>query len=74
MAGEYGVILREAQGLCEARGWGSMRTFAVSGAVSRVAFAAVPGNLLLGFFGGREALLGRMRRAVSDAAPEFGSL
>jgi predicted regulator of Ras-like GTPase activity (Roadblock/LC7/MglB family) len=74
LAGEFGMVLREAQGLAEARGWGSLRTFAVAGTHARVAFAAVPGGLVLALVGGPLALVGRLRRAVESAAPGFGAL
>ena len=74
VAGEYGVILREAQSLCEARGWGALRTFSVQGASLRLVFAGVPGQLILGLSGGPEALVGLMRQAAASAAPGLGVL
>lgn len=74
IAGEYGMILREAQALCQARGWGNLRAFAVQGANMRLAFADVPGDLVLGVSGGPEAPLGLMRHAVGTAAPGLGAL
>jgi len=74
LAGEYGVILREAQSLCEAEGWGPLRTFTVQGASLRLAFGEIPGDLRLGLSGGPEALVGLMRRAVGAAAPDLGTV
>jgi len=74
VAGEYGVILREAQSLCGARGWGGLQTFTVQGASLRLVFAGLPGDLVVGLTGGPEALVGLMRRAVGSAAPELGVL
>ena len=74
VAGEYGVILREAQSLCEARGWGALQTFTVQGASLRLVFAGVPGQLMLGLSGGPESLVGLMRQAAASAAPGLGVL
>ncbi len=74
LAGEYSVILREVQSLCEVQGWGPLRTFTVQGASLRLAFGEIPGDLRLGLSGGPEGLVGLMRRAVGSAAPEFGAV
>jgi predicted regulator of Ras-like GTPase activity (Roadblock/LC7/MglB family) len=74
VAGEYGVILREAKSLCEARGWGALRSFTVQGAELRLVFADLPGDLTLGLSGGPEALVGLMRQAAGSAAPGLGTL
>ncbi len=72
LAGEYGVILREAQALCEAQGWGPLRTFTVQGAAQRLVFGELPGDLRVGLGGGPESLVGLMRRAVESASAEVG--
>jgi predicted regulator of Ras-like GTPase activity (Roadblock/LC7/MglB family) len=74
IAGEYGALFREAQDLAAARGWGSLGSLTVRGGRQCLAFARVPGELVLGLTGGPEALAGQLRRAVTLAAPGFGEL